>query len=365
MRIAMIQSFLPSRSQGGVGHGAHQLAEGLTSRGHEVTLFSLDPPVSGASYQTRVLAEDGGQRPRWREAFRFGFDVARQDFRQFDLIHAHGDNQWLRASPPVLRTFHGSCFDEALRARRLRSRALFSLLYMTEVIAALRADLCVGISENSRKRLPFRKMVIVPHGTDLSVFRPGSLKSPTPSVLFVGHRLRDRKRADLLMEVFERTVLRKVPDAVLHMVCEEGAPARGWLRQYRDVSLPELVELYQKAWVFCLPSVYEGFGRPYVEAMACGTAVVATRNPGSREVLGEEGSCGVIAEEHGLGEQIARLLADEEERRRLERSGLQRVRERYSLASVVSAYERLYEFLVAGRRRVPADASISVKVERT
>ncbi len=348
MKIAMIQSFLPSRGQGGVGHSAHQLAEGLICRGHGVTLFSLDPPVSGASYRTRTLATgDGSNGRRWLDVLRFGVLVARQDLDGFDIIHAHGDSQWLSAGPPVLRTFYGSCLDEAIRARGLRTKALFAVLYLMELISALRADRCVGISRNSQERLVFRRMRIIPPGVDLTIFRPGIHKSRVPSVLFVGHQLHDRKRGDLLLKVFEETILKTVPDAVLNMVWDESVPARQWLRQHACVSIPALVDLYQQAWVFCLPSVYEGFGRPYIEAMACGTAVVATRNPGAIEILGENGQWGVISSDDDLGRRITALLTDPVERQRLERSGLERVRERFGLASVIEAYEDLYNSLLA------------------
>ena len=59
--------------------------------------------------------------------------------------------------------------------------------------------------------------------------------------------------------------------------------------------LERLIELYQQAWLFCLPSSYEGFGVPYIEAMSCGTPVVATPNAGAREVL-EEMAGGTLPE---------------------------------------------------------------------
>jgi len=51
MRIAVLQSFLPSRSQGGVGHFTDQLANQLVARGHQVTVHSLDPAPVGAAYE--------------------------------------------------------------------------------------------------------------------------------------------------------------------------------------------------------------------------------------------------------------------------------------------------------------------------
>jgi phosphatidyl-myo-inositol alpha-mannosyltransferase len=101
------------------------------------------------------------------------------------------------------------------------------------------------------------------------------------------------------------------------------------------------VELYRRAWVFCLPSTYEGFGVPYIEAMASGTAVVATPNVGAREVTGD-GKWGVVAADERLGDELVRLLEDDQERKRLERLGLERSRA-FSWERVCERYEAVYQ----------------------
>ncbi len=53
----------------------------------------------------------------------------------------------------------------------------------------------------------------------------------------------------------------------------------------KKVPFEKLCELYQRAWILCLPSTYEGFGVPYIEAMASGTVAVASPNPGAKEIL--------------------------------------------------------------------------------
>ncbi len=73
--------------------------------------------------------------------------------------------------------------------------------------------------------------------------------------------------------------------------------------------MEELTGLFQQAWVFCLPSTYEGFGVPYLEALAAGTPVVATKNPGACEIL-RDGEFGIIAPDADLGPVLSRLLAD-------------------------------------------------------
>jgi glycosyltransferase involved in cell wall biosynthesis len=98
----------------------------------------------------------------------------------------------------------------------------------------------------------------------------------------------------------------------------------------------------------CLPSEYEGFGRPYVEALAAGTAVAATPNPGARDVLGD-GRYGVIAEDGSLADALVSLLNDADRRASLERDGLARAAE-YDWSRVAAAYEDVYARVLQEQR---------------
>jgi len=102
----------------------------------------------------------------------------------------------------------------------------------------------------------------------------------------------------------------------------------------------ELADVYRSAWVFCLPSDYEGFGIPYIEAMASGVPVVATPNIGARYVT-DEGAAGLLVPLPEVGRAIAGLLADPERRQALERAGRSRVRE-FDLRGVVDRYEAVF-----------------------
>jgi glycosyltransferase involved in cell wall biosynthesis len=110
------------------------------------------------------------------------------------------------------------------------------------------------------------------------------------------------------------------------------------------VSEAQLVELYQRAWVFCLPSTYEGFGVPYIEAMAAGCPVVATPNSGAREVL-DEGAYGRVVADAKLGSTLVDLLEDPTARAELARRGRRRV-SHYDWSVVVDEYERVYAALL-------------------
>ena len=102
----------------------------------------------------------------------------------------------------------------------------------------------------------------------------------------------------------------------------------------------ELAVEYRRAWVFCLPSTYEGFGIPYAEAMAAGLPVVATPNVGARFVT-DEGRFGVLASLDEIGDRLVDVLGDPADRERLGALSRRRVVE-FDRARVASQYEQLY-----------------------
>lgn len=346
MNLAFVQSFLPSRSNGGVGHFTDQLADRLVDRGHEVTIFSLDPAPSGARYQL-VNPPDHARWTRnpFGRWYGFGLWVARQDYSPFDVVHAMGDNHLMFTPTPVLRTFSGSALGEALAARKVSTKLLFLSTYPLELAGAIRASSSVGISAATTFHFPGVHSV-VPHAVDLDVFHPGEHRSTEPTILAVGHRLRDRKRLDLVVELFQKQVLKRVPGAELWLVADDAVDAPS-VRCFSQLTTEALAELYRMAWLFCLPSSYEGFGRPYIEALASGAAVVATPNPGAREVL-DDGRYGVLTSERGLASALVGLLIDAGRREEIARRGLARAND-FSWERVTATYEQMYATLAGGR----------------
>jgi phosphatidylinositol alpha-mannosyltransferase len=145
-----------------------------------------------------------------------------------------------------------------------------------------------------------------------------------------------RKRGRFLLDAFVQHVQPRCPSASLTIVGPEGTPHPG-VTYLTGVDDEELAVLYRQAWVYASPSTYEGFGLPYLEAMACGTAVVATENPGSVEVL-EDGVYGLMPADADFGNAVVALLEDTSRRTALVIAGLRRARE-YSLRRMIDAYE--------------------------
>ena len=146
----------------------------------------------------------------------------------------------------------------------------------------------------------------------------------------------------MLLDIFRNSIRPQIPSAELWCVCNrpddetEDAGVK-WLGR---INQDALADLYRRAWVFCLPSTYEGFGVPYIEAMASGTAVVATQNVGAIEVTAS-GNFGVVCPDESLAHELIALLNDSSRRTQLEQLGLQRSAD-FSWNTVTRAYEQLY-----------------------
>jgi glycosyltransferase involved in cell wall biosynthesis len=107
------------------------------------------------------------------------------------------------------------------------------------------------------------------------------------------------------------------------------------------VSDARLVEIYNAADVLLFPSHYEGFGWPPLEAMACGTPVVASSAPALVEVVGDAGLIEAPTDTRGFVVAVSAVLECAELRRELREKGLARA-SAYSWQNTASAYEDIY-----------------------
>lgn len=344
LRIAVFSYGLPvvGQKRGGIERVAHDLAQALARRGHEVTVWTYDPKPDAAAYAVRDLPARRFVTSWLGRRLTMGYLgnvlALLPGYRDADAVVAIGDSLLLPLlGKPVVRVMPGSALGEALSARSPWRFVLQLGVYVQELLTGLTQPGCVGISHNTGKYNPFVRKVI-PLGVDLEVFSPApGGKTSEPSVLFVG-ALTGRKRGQRLLDWFTRDVRPRHGAATLMMVGPPG-PAVPGVTYHTGVSDAELAALYRRAWVYASPSTYEGFGLPYLEAMASGTPVVATPNPGSREVL-DGGRFGRLAEDAVFGRALADLLADDRERDCLTSLGLQRARA-YSLSTMIDQYEEL------------------------
>ncbi len=351
MKIAMLNAVLPSKwrgKEGGVTYFVHNLANKLVERGHEVTLFAMDERPDDALYTVHTInAAHWMHNNRLARYYLTPILFARLKLAKFEAIHTHGDD-WLMSPKkmPRVRTMHGSALAEARNSVSWKRRLNHLVLYQMEKLAVHRANKVVANSHDTIRYFPKIRQVIG-CGVDTRAFQKGTIvKNEKPTILFVG-TLEGRKRGQLLVDLFTSPIKPRLPDAELWLVAEKPVEGDG-IVNFGKVSYERLIELYQKAWVFCLPSTYEGFGIPYIEALAAGTPVVASSNPGSCEIL-EDGRYGLICEDTGLATALVDLLQDESESRRqtMAAQGLERAAV-YDWDAITAAYEKIYNELATG-----------------
>jgi glycosyltransferase involved in cell wall biosynthesis len=179
--------------------------------------------------------------------------------------------------------------------------------------AAKRADHVIAVSERTKRDaielygIAPDKITVTPHGVD-PAFTPGD-GAHGGYVLFVGaiQARKDPLAAASAAEAVGLPLVAAGPEkepALADALRARGVDVRGWLEK------PQLAELYRAAAAFILPSRYEGFGVPALEAMASGTPVVVSDDPALREVVGD-----------AAAPNLAAALADRE---RWSRAGIER-----------------------------------------
>lgn len=214
-------------------------------------------------------------------------------------------------------------------------------LRLTQRRAAHVARRVIAVSECTRRdlveryRVPPEKISVVYNGVDHTRFRPAEVDAeavarrfgvPHPFILCVGSLMPWRNAPRLLRAAAKvggfglLFVGRDIwgTDPTQRIAAESGW---GWARFAGYVSDAELPELYAAARVFAYPSLYEGFGIPPLEAMACGTPVVASTAGALPEVLGDDALLVDPRDEDALAQG---LQAAAEDQGALRRRGLER-----------------------------------------
>ncbi len=222
---------------------------------------------------------------------------------------------------PAVVTIHDLSFEHQPSLMSAKDRFVFRKVVPR---AARKAVRVLTVSERTRRDLrelydvPDEKIVVTPNGVD-PAFTPSNSLLQGDYVLLVG-AVQERKNPLAALAAADAAGLPLVvagpakDEALARELGRRGARVTGYVEQ------DELVRLYRGAACLVQASRYEGFGLPVLEAMACGTPVVAVPEPALREVAGD---AAVWAEEHELADGIRRAVA---ERERLAAAGLERAR---------------------------------------
>jgi glycosyltransferase involved in cell wall biosynthesis len=242
--------------------------------------------------------------------------------RAADVLHCPTYRGPLRSALPLVVTVHDLAVFRHPEAFNRWTRT-YSPHVVPRVLAAARR--IVAVSEFTRReliellRIPDEKIRVVPNGVD-DEFTPGGPAADGEYILAVG-TLEPRKNLARLVEAMRQngTELRVVGARGWGGVDVGGNGVR-WLGEVTDA---ELARQYRGARCVAYPSLYEGFGIPVLEAMACGAPVVTSRGTAMEEVANGAAVLVDPSDPADLAAGIERAVAQREE---LVARGLERAR---------------------------------------
>lgn len=316
------------------------------------------------------------------EPYTFGRRVVRylKDKRDhYDIIH---DNQSLcsglltlqQSGWPVIATVHhpitrdrqlalaeANTWQQRLLTKRwysfvaMQTRVIRRLRHVVTVSQAARADIA------SEFGLPSEQIRVFGNGVDTALFRPQP-HIPRQPALIITTTSSDQplKGFAVLLHALQQ-VLQSQPAARLRVIGRlkaDGANARllrslGLQQQVEfasDLSEAELVDEYARATVAVCPSLYEGFGLPAAEAMACAVAVVSSDGGALAEVVADAGLVVPAGDSHALAAALLRVMQQPDLARDLGERGRLRVEQHFCWRRVAALFSEYYQQVLCSQR---------------
>ena len=375
MRIGLVCPYAWD-SPGGVRSHVSDLAFELRARGHYVNILA---PVDDPNSITNGEVTNGGKPV----SIRYNGSVARLNFglratrqvrkwiqeNDFDLVHVHEPmapglsllTLWV-ADGPIVSTWHSSM---------PRSRVLASMNRIVQT-AMEKVSGRIAVSEDARETLVKHlggDAVLIPNGVRVKAFQTGArhpqFDPSIPSILFFGRLEETRKGLSVLLDALP-SIIESVPEVQVFIAGpgQIDEIAEGLSDSVLDhliflgrLTEEEKIQALHSADVYIAPNTGgESFGIVLIEAMAAGTAVLASDLPAFSRVL-DGGSAGAMfknEDSSDLAAQAIALLGDADRRHELLTCGLQRVM-RFDWEHVVDDVLAVYESVTVSDDRVTED----------
>jgi len=289
----------------------------------------------------------------------------------FDIIH---DNQCLgygfllikQFGIPFVSTIHhpltidrSTWFEYPSSFFLKTKRILYYPLVMQQYVAN-KMDMIITVSHDSAKEIynafgvPLEKQRVVYNGMDSSIFYPIKTQKRPNSLIFVGN-VEDRKKGVIYMLKALTLTKHKV-----HLtIVDGGAPNRNYVPKWIDkfnlndritftgkIPLDKLVKLYAQTQIALCPSLYEGFGFPAAEAMACELPVIAATGGALPEVVGQHMKTGILVpprDPYALAEAIDYLLEHPQVRERIGKAARERVLKTFTWENAAKQMVKVYQ----------------------
>ena len=389
MRICLL-SYRSYRYSGGQGIYLRYLSQSLRDLGHEIDVVS-GPPYPELTDGVRLiklpsldlysmssvrrlfinpkklntyasLVEWAGTISGYfSEPLAFGmraYDLLRLCGNRYDVVHdnqtmAYGILKIQELGLPVVETIHHPVtIDRDLAVQsatslkdKLGLRRWFSFIGM-QMKVARQLSYIITVSQTAREHIadsfmiPADKLKVIYNGIDTDIF------SPSPKVQRLDNRLlvvisRDTPVKGLRFMLEALAILRQSHDLELIVIAKgtdnrttqrliNTLGIRDYVKFIDEIDTPELVNQYRLASLVIVPSVYEGFGLPAAEAMACGAPTVSTTAGALPEVIGDAGILVPPANVKALVDAVSTLISNPEKRKHLSAIGRSRIVQKFN-----------------------------------
>jgi glycosyltransferase involved in cell wall biosynthesis len=246
---------------------------------------------------------------------------------------------------PVVITVHDIAYirfpDLLNKSRQIYKKYILSL-------SVKKADIIIAVSHSTKRdiieffKVDEKKIKVIHHGVE-SRFHPISNVEgyrtrnnlPSKMILNIG-TLEPRKNVVTLIKAFKKLQERGFKDYVLTIAGEKGWLYKKIFKEIKSSGMEqsirllgvvrdeELPLLYNCADLFVYPSLYEGFGLPPLEAMACGVPIITSNTSSLPEVVGNAGIMVDPNDIESLSDEMYRVLKDKELKHQMSRDGLKR-----------------------------------------
>lgn len=377
MHICFACSEYPPAPHGGIGSFIQTLGRELVQRGHEVSVLGIyndGPEFEGRQDDrgVRVIRVPSRGLPtvrvltnllRYRKAFR-----ALHREKPIDIIEG-GEVDLARVSSSLpgvkLLRMHGgpAFFGVANRPQLLAERRAFRI---AEELCAV--SHCVAEGTRRLMHLGERRIEVIPNPVNIDEFAPAPDNSEEEGLIVFTGTVIERKGIRQLIEAMPRIVA-EAPFARLEVYGGEAIGAQGSLPLAKVLTdlLPPAVARHvewkgrvgrnvlpgalRRAAVCVYPSHMEAMPIGWLEGLATGKAVVASRTGPGPEII-DDGVTGLLCDPcdpDSIAEKVIRLLKDAGERRRLGAAARRIAVERYSLPALVDRNIEYYQRLLAER----------------
>lgn len=314
------------------------------------------------------------------EPFTFGLRAngyLKQKKHQYDIVH---DNQSLsygiwsisKYLPTIATIHHPITVDRDIDIKsnpsflyRFKQTRWYSFLGMQKRVSSLLPHL-ITVSECAKQdiardfKISPNRLKVVPNGINTNLFRPipeikreknrfivtNSADTPLKGLMYLLKAVEEVSRKhDLRLVVIGQP---KEKSGILKLIHKLGINNR--VTFTGRISDEEFIKQYAKATAAVVPSVYEGFGLPVGEAMACGVPVISTTGGALPEVVGDAGILVPPKDHRALAGAMLRIMEDSKHADELGKAGYKRVQENFTWKKAAEKTVSIYKEVIRDYR---------------